>query len=311
MKGATMPINDLSGISGLDDRRRAVLAEKLEITNCYELIMADRQRIVDAFGRRTIRPTLEEVAAWQDEARRIHASSIDASVSEIAASGWEPTATFVVAFEKRGQGDAMERRVVAEQTEVEPEASPQQRSEWLGWTCDDACQWMLERVGVLAASASAGPAQVISVAESGTAEAGAAGTRSKVDAARMRSKIDIERAHLADSIGYIELVAGSRPLPQDRLVWAQPARLFVALGGGPTGTSVVLQLTRAGGQKQSIVGHLDDAGHVAEIGLSGLSDSEYKPAIVAWTRDGSSLPRVVKLPTVEVVGSATGPSGPP
>jgi len=297
-----MPINDLSGISGLDDRRRAVLAEKLEITNCYELIMADRQHIVGAFGRRTIRPTLEVVAAWQDEARRIHASSIDASVPAIAASGWEPTATFVVAFEERGQGDAMERRVVAEQNEVEPEASPQQRSEWPGWTCDDICQWMLERVGVLAASAPAGPAQITSAAETGTAEARAAGTRSKVD---------IERANLADSLGYIELVAGSHPLPQDRLVWAQPARLFVALGGAPTGTSVVLQLTRAGGQKQSIAGHLDDAGRVAEIGLSGLSDSEYKPAIVAWTRDGSALPRVVKLPTVEVVGSATGPSSPP
>jgi len=313
MKGATMPVNDLSGISGLDDRRRAVLAQKLEITNCYELIMADRQRIVDAFGRRTIRPTLEEVAVWQDEARRIQASSIDASVSAIAASGWEPAATFVVAFEERGRGDALERRVVAEQTEIEPEASPQQQSQWPGWTCDDACRWMLERVGVLAASAPPDPAQITSVAEAGAAEARAAGTRSTVDAARTRSKIDIERASLADSRGDIELVAGSRPLPQDRLDWAQPARLFVALGGAPTGpgTSVVLQLARAGGQKQSIAGHLDDVGRVAEIELSGLSDGEYKPAIVAWTRDGSSLPRVVKLPTVEVVGSATGPSTPP
>src|SRR5512135_3218060 len=108
-----MPISDLSGISGLDEKRRAVLAQKLEITNCYELIMADRQRIVDAFGRRSYRPTLEDVAVWQDEARRIHASSMDASVSAIASSGWEPAATFVVAFEERGRGDAMERRVVA------------------------------------------------------------------------------------------------------------------------------------------------------------------------------------------------------
>jgi hypothetical protein len=307
-----MPINDLSCISGLDDRRRAVLAQKLEITNCYELIMADRQRIADAFGRRTIRPTLEEVAVWQDEARRMHASSIDASVSAIAASGWEPAATFVVAFEERGQADAMERRVVAEQTEIEPEASPQQRSQWSGWTCDDACRWMLERVGVLAASAPPGPAQITSVAEAVAAEARAAGTRPRVNAARTRSKIDIERANLADSRGDVELVAGSRPLPQDRLVWTQPARLFVALGGAPTGpgTSVVLQLARAG-QKQSIAGHLDDVGRVAEIELSELSDGEYKPTIVAWTRDGSSLPRVVKLPIVEMAGSATGPSTPP
>jgi hypothetical protein len=304
-----MPINGLSGISGLDEKRRAVLAQKLDITTCYELIMADRQRIVEVFGRRAIRPTLEEVTIWQDEARRIRASSIDAPVSAIAASGWESAATFVVAFEERLRGDAMEQRIVAEQTEVEPEASPQQRSRWPGWACEDACQWMRERVGLPAASALPGPAQIACMAETGAGGTGAAGTRTE----GMHSKIDIERANLADFRGDIELVAGSRPVPQDRFVWAQPARLFVTLGDAPTrsGTSVVLQLVEAGGQKQSIAGHLDDVGRVAEIELSGLSYGEYKPAIVAWTPDGSSLPRVVKLPTVELAESATSPSGSP
>ena len=49
-----MPTDDLSGISGLDDRHRTVLDQKAGITSYYELIMADRQRIVDAFGRRTL-----------------------------------------------------------------------------------------------------------------------------------------------------------------------------------------------------------------------------------------------------------------
>ena len=70
-----MPTDDLSGISGLDDRHRTVLDQKAGITSYYELIMADRQRIVDAFGRRAIRPTLDEVSAWQDEARRSRAAS--------------------------------------------------------------------------------------------------------------------------------------------------------------------------------------------------------------------------------------------
>ncbi|MGZ6780366.1 MAG: hypothetical protein ACXVGO_15400, partial [Mycobacterium sp.] len=303
-KGPTrMPINDLSGLSGLDDKRRAVLAQKLEITNCYDLIMADRQRIVDAFGRRANRPTLEDVAVWQDEARRLRAPSIQASVPVTAASGWEPTAMFVVAFEQRRQGNAMERRIVAEQTEIEPEASPQQRSQWPGWAYDDACRWMLERVGAPTAPTPPGPAQITSVPETGLIKTCGTGTR---------SKIEIERANLADSSGDIELVAGSRPVPQDRLIWTQPAQLAVTLGAptGP-GTSVVLQLIQSGGRKQSIVGHLDDVGRVAKIQLSGLADGEYKPTIAAWTPEGSSLPRVVKLPTVEVVGSATGPSGPP
>jgi hypothetical protein len=299
-----MPINELSDISGLDDKQRAVLAQKLEITTCYELIMADRQRIIDAFGRRTIRPTLEDVAVWQDEARRMSASSVDASVSAMASSEWEQVAMFVVAFEELRSGDATERQIVAEQTEIESEHGPRPRSEWSGWgACDAACRWMLERVGMPAASTPPEPAQITSVAEVGAARNRPAGTR---------SKIDIERANLADSSGDIELVAGSRPVPQDRLVWAQPAHLLVTLGGAPTGpgTAVVLQLVQADGQKQNIVGHLDDVGHVAEIELSGLADGEYKPTVVAWTPDGSSLPRVVKLPTV-VVAPATGPSGPP
>lgn len=299
-----MPADDLSGISALDDRRRAVLEQKLGITSCYELIMADRRRIADSFGRRAIRPTLEEVAVWHDEARRVRAASIEASVSEAAASGWEPTATFVVAFEERRRADEPDRRIVAELTEVEPEASPQQRSEWPGWACDDACRWMLGRVGVPAAPAPPVLPQITAVAE-----AGAADTR----AAETRSKIDIERANLADSSGNIELVTDSGPVPQDRLVWAQPARLLVTLGGAPAarGTSVVLQFVQAGGQKQIIAGHLDDRGRTAEIELGGLADGEYRPTIVAWARDGSSLPRIVKLPTVQLLGSATGPSGRP
>src|SRR5881392_935883 len=81
-KGAMMPTDDLSGISGLDDRHRTVLDQKAGITSYYELIMADRQRIVDAFGRRTYRPTPEQVAEWQDEARRLRASAIDASLAD-------------------------------------------------------------------------------------------------------------------------------------------------------------------------------------------------------------------------------------
>ena len=309
-----MPADDLSGISGLDDRRRAVLAEKLGITTRYELIMTDRQRIADAFGRRTIRPTLEDVAVWQDEARRMRAASIEAAVSDAAAAGWEPTATFVVAFEERTRGKALERRIVAEQNEVEPDASSQQRSEWPEWTCDDACRWMLERVAVPASADMPAPAQIAFPAEASAPETGAAETgAAAAPAAGIPPKLDVERVDLADSSGGGELVTGSSPVPGARLVWTQPARLLVTLGGGQAGSgaSVVLQLVQAGGQKQNIAGHLDETGRVAEVELSGLADGEYTPTIVARTPDASFLPRIVKLPAVDVVGSATGVSGPP
>lgn len=328
-----MPADDLSGISGLDDRHRAVLAQKLGISTYYELIMADRQRIADAFGRRAIRPALEDVSAWQDEARRLRAASIGASVSALAAPGWQSAATFVVAFEERGQGAALERRIVAEQTEIEPEPSPQEQSQWAGWACGDACRWMLERVGARAAPALPRPPRTVPPAESGTAEAypgeaapeeprpeastaeaSAAETRAaKIPAAGTPAALDIERADLADSRGSTELVAGSRPLPRDRLVWHQPAKLIVTLGSSPAGprTSVVLQLAQPDGPKQNIAGHLDETGQKAEVELTGLAAGEYRPTIVASTRDGSFLPRVVRLSTVELAGPASAPGGLP
>jgi hypothetical protein len=333
-----MPEDNLSSISGLDDRRRDVLAQKLGVSTCYELIMADRQRIVDAFGRRTIRPTLDEVSAWQDEARRIRAASLDAAVSA-PASGWQSAATFVVAFEERGQRETLERRIVVEQTEVEPEASPQQRKQWPGWTCDDTCRWMLERVGGPATQAVPGPAPAASLAtavpaEAGPAEAGPLDTGAldtgpadtgpadtspadtgdgEAHAAAGLTAIDIERASLTDAGGSSEVVADSRPVTQDRLVWSRPARLTVTLGPGQSGprTSVVLQLTQPGGAKQNISGRPGKTGQAAEVDLSGLADGEYVPVIVASTRDGSLLPRIVKLPAIEVTGAVAGPGGVP
>jgi hypothetical protein len=301
-KGAMMPTDDLSGISGLDDRHRTVLDQKAGITSYYELIMADRQRIVDAFGRRTYRPTTEQVAEWQDEARRLRAAAIDASLSPTESPEWEPVAMFVVAFEERRQGEASERRIVAEQTEIESGVSPQPKAHWPGWACDDACQWMLEYVEASDKSTPPDDAQTTSVTEAAASAS-----------AESRSKIDIERAILADAIGDTELVEGSRPLPQGRRTWTQPARLLVTLGVPPSGsgTSVVLQLVRNGGHKLSIAGQFDAAGRVAEIALGGLPTAEYKPAVVAWTPDGSSLPCVVKLPAVDVVAPATGPGAQP
>ena len=238
----------------------------------------------------------------------MRAASIDASASATSASGWQSAATFVVAFEERGRGDALERRIVAELTEVEPEASPHQRSQWPGWACGDACQWMLERV--------AGPAVPAAPAVPGPVEAASPPVKTVTGPARGAEAlpaIEIERAHLADAVGSTELVAGSRPVPQDRLVWVQPARLFVTLGSGASGPGacVVLQLIQLGGRKQRIEGQLDDTGRVTEVEVSGLADGEYTPSIVAWTPDGSSLPRVVKLPTVAVSGQPTAHGGPP
>ena len=50
-----------------------------------------------------------------------------------------------MAFKEHRQREELEGRIVAGQAEFEPEATPRRRSQWPGWTCDDACRWMLDK----------------------------------------------------------------------------------------------------------------------------------------------------------------------
>jgi hypothetical protein len=299
-----MPTNDLSGLSDLDDKCRAVLAEKLAVTSCYGLILTDRRRIVDAFGRRSNRPSLEEVAVWQDEARRLIGRSIDAPVSTIDASAWEPVALFVVAFEERHQGGVIERRILAEQTEVEPDAAPQQRAQWPDWSSGDTCRWMEDR-----ARTTVDPVRSATTAPMPAADpirlaspSGAAVETERMTPSIERTRLRIERATLRDAGGDVELVAVSRLLPAHRSVWIEPERLVVALEDGLTGpgTKVVLQVESAGTAVPPLDGHFDSDGRAAVIDLRGLPDGEYELSIVVWRPDGSNLARVVKFPAVVV-----------
>lgn len=131
-----MPSSELSDIIGLDDRRRALLHERLGVATCYDLIIADRHRVLAAFTGDPDPPDLEEIARWQDQARRRRSVAA-------RANGWEQVAAFVVSFERR-EGDPRHRRVVCEQTEVEPEGSPRA---WDGWDCEELCRWLRTSAG--------------------------------------------------------------------------------------------------------------------------------------------------------------------
>ena len=229
-----MPADDLSGISGLDDRHRAVLAQKLGITTYYELIMADRQRIADAFGRRAIRPALEDVSAWQDEARRLRAASIGASVSALAAPGWQSAATFVVAFEERGQVRHWNGGSSPNRPRSNPSRRPRNSRNGLAGcvaTPAGGCSSGLALGPLRPCPARRGPPPRQNPAprrptqgrlprksrarrRRAPAEASTAETRAaKTPAAGTPAALDIERADLADSRGSTELVAGSARCP--------------------------------------------------------------------------------------------------
>jgi hypothetical protein len=79
------------------------------------------------------RPTFEQISRWQDDARsKLGETGLDASE-------WQMAASFVVVFSQRQVADTWERRVEAEQTEVEPERNPQV---WPGWDAQPVCDWM-------------------------------------------------------------------------------------------------------------------------------------------------------------------------
>jgi len=137
--------DDLSSIEGLADKHVRALARQ-GVTDLRGLAQADQHAVYRAMANLRPRPTLEQISRWQDEARsRLAETGPDARE-------WQTEASFVVVFSQRRVDDTWERRVEAEQTEVEPERHPEV---WSGWECEPVCAWML---GQLPAPAPAGPA---------------------------------------------------------------------------------------------------------------------------------------------------------
>jgi hypothetical protein len=275
-----MPTDDLSSLSELDDRQRAVLTEKLGLTSFYELILIDRQRVVEAFGRKSFRPTLEEVAVWQDQARRQRAAAA-------AAADWEQVASFVVVFEQRLAADRAEHRVQVEQTEVEPEAPPK---DWPSWDCGNVCGWMLERLGLSEAGANGAAPEAASHIPQTPAQM----------PAPSRPHLRIERVTLLDDNGETDLVTGGAIVGEKRADSVLPAQLVVALGesGRANTVSVAVRLRRPGYKSLSVAGQLETTGSTVAIDLPELAPGPYEATVAAWAPDGSCHPDLTTLPTV-------------
>ena len=77
------------------------------------LVQADRDVIYRATANLRPRPPRDLIARWQEGARSL--------LAEATPDDWQMVASFVVVFFQRRAGDAWERRVEAERTEVEPE----------------------------------------------------------------------------------------------------------------------------------------------------------------------------------------------
>jgi hypothetical protein len=285
-EGASMGTDELSGIAGLDERRRDVLAAKLGITTCYDLILAERRAVANAFGRKAQRPTLEEVAEWQDAARRKRAAAVPAN-------GWEQVASFVVVFERRGRPSGEARRVVAEQTEVEPEAKPR---EWDGWDLTELSAWMLNRLIDDGASGAPPPPRAIEAAPA---------DRARVRADRSR-KISVERAVLRWRDGEVDLTTAP---PDAAVELTAPCNVTLQMARDTgAATKAVLRLISDGDAAQERLGwRVDDHGRM-EIELVDVPSGRYGARLAVWTPDGSAGPTVLALPPLLVRPSPPSPT---
>ena len=119
----------------MEDKHLRALARH-GVTDLRGLVQADREVIYRATANLRPRPPRDLIARWQEGARSL--------LAEITPDDWQMVASFVVVFFQRRAGDAWERRVEAERTEVEPERNP---SVWAGWETAPICEWMVGQLG--------------------------------------------------------------------------------------------------------------------------------------------------------------------
>jgi hypothetical protein len=261
--------SDLSSIEGLEDKHLRVLARH-GVTDLRGLVQADREVIYRATANLRPRPPRDLIARWQEGARSL--------LAETTPDDWQMVASFVVVFFQRRAGDAWERRVEAERTEVEPERNP---SVWAGWDAAPICEWM---VGQLGQASGPEPAPA-NGADGETTQVGQDGS----DAAE-------RPAHAA--------VAERPALRIDSVVvTAAPARVSFTVSGAPPETRLwavarILRDDRPGWNAQDPVA-VAESGHV-EFDLSGLPAGEHLVRLIAWAPDATAKPASVQLPAITI-----------
>jgi hypothetical protein len=285
--------DDLSSIEGLADKHLRALG-RLHIVDLRGLADADPQAIYRTMANLRPRPTPEQIAGWQGQAR----DRLGDTVPDPAE--WHTIASFVVVFSQRQVDDAWERHVGAERTEVEPERHPEV---WSGWACEPVCAWML---GQLPATAPAVPS---APAPSAPAPSAPAEPREPPEpsepppAPASRSQLRIDSAALIDAAGRTEVVTAGALAANPRTELVAPVRVVFAVGGAPPGTPLqaVARIRHPDGPgwnpRDPVV--LAGPGQV-EFDLTPVPAGDHVLALIAWAPDATAKPVSVTLPSVTI-----------
>ena len=293
-----MPGDELDSIPGLAENHQRVLASKAGITSLRGLADADQRAVYTALASIRPRPSLARIAAWQHEAR----SRLDDAAND--RSAWQTAASFAVIFAQRQVDGRWERRLEAEQTEVEPAPEPRQ---WASWDCGPLCDWMRGQLGLAADEADeadeAGVADrartavepaAVKPAAVETAEPAAA-----APGAPERARLRIDSVTITDAARDVDLISA------DDLVAAQPGdlrapvRMRFTVRGGRAGQQLRAavwfhRLDGPGWSPQDPV-TVPASGQV-EFDLSAVPAGAHDVRLLAWATDPGARLAAVSLP---------------
>jgi hypothetical protein len=291
--------DDLSLIEGLADKHLRALG-RLHIVDLRGLADADPQAIYRTMANLRPRPTPEQIAGWQDQAR----DRLGDTVPDPAE--WHTMTSFVVVFSQRQVGAAWERRVEAEQTEVEPERNPQV---WSGWDCGPVCDWMhgqlRQAVGAEEPPGAepAGEPVPAPAGEPVPAPAGEPVPAPAQPSRRDRAQLSIDSASIIDAAGRTEVVTAAVPAARPRTGLVAPVRVVFTIGGASPGARLqaVTRLLRPDGPGWNPQDPVVLAGPgQAEFDLALVPAGDHDLALIAWTPDATARPVSVRLPRVTI-----------
>jgi hypothetical protein len=286
-------IADLSSIDGLNAKRLAVLTDTLSIRTPGDLARADRRAIHAAMRAQGLRPTLEEISIWQDDARDMATASDP---------GWEQVAAFVVSFEQRQTDAGPQRRVAAEQAEREP---PVPREVWPDWQDTAVSDWMLHQLPAEQAEHADAPEATNRTGPSGQAVPPAGPPDQTPTPATGPHGTSRPALTIADAV---MLIPGTAPL---RLISAgddvadvpSGTRLKVIVFGAAAGQQILIALrVRRPGRPTLTVPAVASTtvNEPVEIDLSAVPPGTHAAALAAWTESGSAAPVVHTLPRLRI-----------
>ena len=289
--------DELNSIPGLAENHQRVLARKAGITSLRALADADQRAVYTALASIRPRPSLARIAAWQHEAR----SRLGDAVND--RSAWQTAASFAVIFAQRQVDDRWERRLEAEQTEVEPAPEPRK---WANWDCGPLCDWMRGQLGLAAdeagvadrAGAAVEPAAVEPAAVEPAAVEPAELAAAAVGAPE-RARLHIDSVTITDAAHDVDLISAGHLVTAQPGDLRSPVRMRFTVHGGRAGQQLraAVWFRRPDGPGWSPHDPVTvPASGQAEFDLSAVPAGGHDVRLLAWATDPGARLTAVSLP---------------